>query len=276
MRKGHSMTTRFNRILMAALVCAAASAHAEPFVYLDRFNEVKTINNDLWMENEITRVVLNKSLYFGLGVAGLTTQDLGTRIATQSLTVANSAAVTEIAADVTVDFVDAPASCGDSRAVGYAKLRMGGSFFNVGTTLPNNATGDVMAQVVISRLGNSVDPVGVMNVTGEVNQCKNINCLTYTTLGSVDLGKAEQGLPIGRLTMIWDQPTKSFVFQRKASGPKLAVYYTVPDSSMAGRPAKTFSVRNSSPNCADSMPALVTKITSKIDNVAVNEGAGPQ
>ena len=267
---------RFAPAIGAALVFANGAAHAEPFSFYDKFNELKTINNDLWMENEVTRVILNKQLLFGMGVAGGITSDLGNKISTQAITFANSVVVTQIATDMTIDFVDAPASCGDSRFVSYAKLKIGGAFFNIGTPTPNSSTGDIVGQIVLTRLGNSPDAPGVVNVAGEVLQCKNSNCLSYTTLGTVDLGQAEMLKPVGRLYLSWDQASKSFIFQRTANGPKLAWTYTLPDTSAPGKPSKTFSIRNAVPNCADSSPPLVTKITARIDNVAVNEGAAPE
>jgi len=171
---------------------AAGAARAEPLASYDKFNTLATLDGDLWMENEISRLVLNKQMVLGLGVAGNTDADKGLHHKSQSLTLRASDLVTAMAADVRVDTVEVPA-CEANRAVGYTWLRMGGAFFNVGSPLRASGEGDVVAWVTVSRDSNSTDAEGVLSVTGSVNQCRNASCMGHDTLGSVDLGKAQVG-----------------------------------------------------------------------------------
>lgn len=256
---------------LATLATVPAAHAAEPFSYLDRFNEIGYLNADLWMENEVTRLVLNKQLYLGLGTAGSNLTDTGYRAASQFLSVAHPDPITAMAADVTVDFVQAPA-CDSSKVVSSTMLRMGGSFFNVGTATPKSMVGDVVGWITVARDSLSAAAEGQMTLVGSVAQCKTANCSSYTVLGSVDLGTANRGTK-DKLILSHDAAAKTFMFQRNLGGTKQYLSYTVNNSGAPGVADKRFTVANKAANCSSADPRLTTKMVTRIDNVQVNESA---
>lgn len=152
-------------------------------------------------------------------------------------------------------------------------MTMGGGFFNVGTPVAKSSVGDVQAWVRFERRGDAATPDGTASVEGQVVQCRNKLCNLYTTLGSTSLGTLALGEK-DKFHIIWDRSVKTFGFRRGLRGITQTVSYTVPDSLAATRPTKYFGIRNAAPSCA-SEGRMVTKIVTRIDNVAVNEGALP-
>jgi hypothetical protein len=253
-------------------ISPCAMAQTEPFAFVDQFNQVEPLNGDLWMGSEITRLVMNKQLYLGLGTTGGVDKDTGLKLGAQSLALAESQSVTALAADVAMHYLWVP-GCGANRSVAYGQMTLGGGFFNVGTPVVNSAVGDVQAWVRFERRSDATTAEGTASAEGLVVQCRNKLCNLYTTLGSVSLGTLAVGEK-DKFHIIWDKAAKSFGFRRGLRGVTQAVTYTVPDSLAATRPAKYFGIRNAAAHCA-SEGRLVTKTVTRIDNVAVNESALP-
>jgi hypothetical protein len=251
--------------LALASLTIAGAASAETFVRYDEFNTLTTIDNLLWQENETVRFVRNGELHFGLGTAGANDLDTGTHTGIQTLKLTAPQSVIGLASDIEVDYLATPA-CAANPAVGFAKLRLGGSFFNVGTPTPGDSTGDVFAWITIGRSSNSTAADGEMVVMGSVILCKSNGCQSQQTLGTVDLGHFNRTTR-ERFKLALNRHTKTFEFQR-AGGERVGVTYTVPDKAAPGLDSKAFNVANATPNCAGGSP-LVTKIVARLDNVSV-------
>lgn len=92
----------------AALVTPPVAAQTEPFAYIDQFNQVEPLNGDLWMSSEITRLVMNRQLYLGLGTTAGVDKDTGLKLGAQSLALAESQSITALAADVAMHHLWVP------------------------------------------------------------------------------------------------------------------------------------------------------------------------
>lgn len=262
-------TTLFSLAAASTLLAHGMARAAEPMVRYDSF-KAAGINADRWLELDSARSVSAGALHLGKTTLGGVAADTGYAFDAQTLSFADPLAVTAMAADVVVDVAGATA-CTANPAVGSAKLRIGGGFFNTATPTPGSAVGDVVAQIVVGRASNSADGAGELRVTGSVLKCLSADCANQKAIGApVDLGLLSTGSKT-RLSVQLDRGIKAFVFQRDAGSPVL-VAYTDSDSAEAGLPAKTFSVRNVAPHCASGNRTMA-QLIGRIDNVSVNKGA---
>jgi hypothetical protein len=155
-----------------------------------------------------------------------------------------------LSAIITVTTIGPLDSCPGSTAVSNSRARVIGAFFNVrpGGPVLGDQTGDVLAQAYLRRYGNSLDPAGVLQVTGLVTQCNNADCSSSTTLSSVTLGTTNVNTA-ETLRIDWNQKKKLFNFTRGSNAAVPASYGSLSDTVAPARPFNNVSIRTEVANC---------------------------
>jgi hypothetical protein len=264
------MTARHLLVAASGLACLSA-ADARSMQEYDTFSDT-LLDGSRWVEldQQTLRTVEAGRALLGRRSFGNAGSDAGTVFEVTSLSFTQPERLTTIAADVVIETADTTA-CATNPVPASAKLRLGGAFFNNGTPVDGNATGDVVAQVTWTRASDSTDGAGVLRLAGTVLRCLNADCSNATALGgSSDMGTVNTGAK-HRITLRWDAGAKAFSFRRD-NGLPLIVNYTDSDTAAPGRAGKAFSVRNLAPNCA-SGPRGTVLMKTRIDNVSVNADA---
>ena len=259
-------------VLALHLGLAAAPAQAlEPFRIYDRFTD-RTLDPARWPESERIRVIRGGQLQLMQRTYGLNSSDAGVLFSNWHNNLANPQAVTSIKARITVSALES-GTCPSNPAVGDARARIIGGFFNTGVPVPGSQINDVIAQLRLIRTSTSADPPGVLRVQGLVSICTTADCNGATTLGNiVDLGTTTVGTPT-TVQIQWDKPGKTFHFARDALTPG-TVAYSESDASPPSVAFKQLSTRVIVPSC-QSGPRVGNLVDALFDNVFVNQSAAP-
>ena len=255
------------------LVLAAAPAQAiEPFRIYDRFTD-KSIDPTRWSDNEKVREIKSGAMRLMQRTYGLGNSDVGFTPTNWSTNLnPNPQNITAIKATITVTALEAIA-CPSNPAVGDARARIIGGFFNTGTPTPGSQLNDSIAQVRLLRFSNSTDPAGLLRVQGLLSICTSADCNNSATVGNVvDLGTVMVGTPV-TVSLQWDKPGKTFYFSREG-GPTGTVAYAESDASPPGVLFRQVSTRVNVPTC-QSAPRVSSMVDALFDNVFVNRSAAP-
>ena len=254
------------------LLAAATPAQAlEPFRIYDRFTD-RPIDPARWQDNEKIRVIKGGEMQLMQRTWGLGTSDSLLTPTNWSSNFQAPQNITAIKARVTVSALETTA-CPSNPAVGDARARLIGGFFNTGTPTPGSQLNDMIAQLRLVRLSNSTDPAGLLRVQGVVSLCTSADCNSATTIGNiVDLGTVMVGTPT-TVQMQWDKPGKTFHFARDGATPG-TVAYAESDANPPGVTFRQLSTRVNVPSC-HSAPRVSAVVDALFDNVFVNQSAAP-
>jgi hypothetical protein len=265
---------RFILLALAFPVVLAAAAPAqalEPLHVYDRFAD-KTIDPSRWQDNEKIRVIRGGRMQLMQRTWGLGTSDALLTPTNWHSNLQAPQNVTALKARITVSALETTA-CPSNPAVGEARARLIGGFFNTGTPTPGSQLNDVIAQVRLTRTSNSPDPAGVLRVQGVVALCLSPDCNSVVTIGNVvDLGTAMIGTPT-TVQMQWDKPSKTFYFARDGATTG-TVAYAESDANPPGVNFRQLSTRVNVPSC-QSAPRVSGLVDALFDNVLVNQSAVP-
>ena len=260
-------------VVLAATLPVVFSAHAlEPFKSYETFSATP-LNPARWADGERARSIKNGQLNLMQRSWPLDSADTGTFSINFNENLSDPSAVTALKAKMTVNALEV-SSCSANPAVGQSRARIIGSFFNIGSPVPESQVGDVLAQVRLIRLSNSVDAPGVLRVQGLVVACTSADCGTSSNIGStVDLGTVNVGTA-APVQIQWDQPAKRFKFSRDAAAFSGNVAYTQTDASPPSVPFKQLSTRLDLPSC-QSVARTSGMMDSSFDLISVNNSAAP-
>lgn len=263
-------------LLLALSVPLALSAlpvqAVEPFKIYDRFTD-KTIDPTRWSDNEKIREIKGGAMHLMQRTYGLGNSDVGlTPTNWQSSLNSNPQNITAIKATITVSALETNA-CPSNPAVGDARARLIGGFFNTGAPTPGSQLNDAIAQVRLFRASNSTDPAGQLRVQGILSICTSADCNNAVTVGNiVDLGTVMVGTPT-TVSLQWDKPGKTFYFSRDGVGTG-TVAYAESDAAVPGVLFRQASTRVNVPSC-QSAPRVSAVVDALFDNVFVNRSAAP-
>ena len=281
-------------VLIVILIGISAQAQVEPLVLYENFNATsKILDPEKWCGSESytaadrgvesARQIKKEPTYGYMGlnilnrVYGDTGSDSGVSTVYNRVIFRNGENVNSIKATVQVKKVQAT-GCTANLSETKAQARIGGFFFNTGPRTADNATNDVWATIYVGRSSNSTDPSNVLEITGEVHHCTNINCYTGTLIGTQDLGTVKLGKKV-TLRITWDPQNDRFIFQ-KGKDPEVYITYdtaTYPESFSPGASYggfKRLDVGDFVANCTG-LPRTMGFMDVYFENVYVNESAAP-
>lgn len=258
---------------MAMALAAPLASHAlEPFVLYDNFTN-GPLDPDRWgYLTNYSRAVQAKQLRLtgtAFGATDSNTSFTGSTFSSPLVAAAPGAPLQEIRANITVNSISAT-GCAANTTATQARARLWGSFFNVGTPVAGNFTGDVIAQISLRRLSNAVDAPNVVHAVGAVDQCLDSGCNATSSIGSIDLGTAVTGQSV-KLQLQWDKANNRFLYKKDADAAQ-PLAYTVSDAAPPGNPAKHVAARFLIANCTTA-PRPTGAIDASFDNIYVNQSA---
>jgi hypothetical protein len=244
-----------------------ALSHAAKVPLYDDFSG-DGIDRSKWTETESARYVGEKGqLFLARYLLGGTSSDTGVTPESWSLNQVNPAAPKVWQADITMNDLYVGDICAANPTPSRSAARIIAAYFNIrpGGPLPNDRTGDVLAQIRAQRFSNSVDAPGVLQVSGVVSACSNADCSSSTTIGAVQpLGTVSVGSKL-TATISWDKAGNTFSFQRDLGTP-MSVTYTDADNVAPSVPFNNVSIRNEAANCL-SGPRVKVGSAALFDNV---------
>ncbi|MBT9594987.1 MAG: hypothetical protein IV094_03220 [Vitreoscilla sp.] len=253
--------------LIAASLPLAALA-AKPPLY-DDFSGAE-IERSRWFETEAWRYTSGGTLHMGRWLYGGTAADSGLVLESFNTTISNNAAPKAFAATIKVTDIATNEGCSFNPSPSQSRARLIAAYFNVrpGGPVPNDQTGDVIAQIRLIRASNSVDPAGVLQVDGTLVECTNANCSNGNTLAFADLGTVATGTPV-TAQIEWSKANNLFRFIRDKTQIVDATY-TAGDGTSPAVPFVNLSLRNEAANCF-SAQRTKTGIAAEFDNVRITQ-----
>ena len=262
------LTLAFPLVLAAAVPAQAL----EPFKIYDRFTD-RAIDPARWSDNEKIREIRGGAMRLMQRTYGLGNSDVGATPTNWHSNIAPvSTNMTAIKATITVTALETNA-CPSNPAVGDARARIIGSFFNTVATTGGSQLNDAIAQVRLFRASNSADPAGQLRVQGILSICTTADCNGATTVGNiVDLGTVMVGTPT-TVAIQWDKPGKTFHFSREGVGTG-TVAYADSDDFFPSLLFRQVSTRVVVPAC-QSAPRVSGLVDALFDNVLLNRSAAP-
>jgi hypothetical protein len=244
------MNTHSVRIVLAILGPLASAQAATKLPLYDDFSAAD-LNRTKWIETEAARYVNEKGrLVLQRQLFGGTASDAGANVENFVLNVAAPTQARSLKATITVTAVKQDESCAANATVGSSYARLIATYFNVrpGGPLPGDRTGDVGAQVRLSRASNSTDAAGVLRVQGVPFVCTNADCSASAIYASVaDLGQIQVGTALVA-QLNWDKKNNRFQFIRDKL-PPVDVSYSDDDNAAPVLSQNTLGLRNIVPNC---------------------------
>lgn len=269
------MKVPIRAIALALGVWAASgpAAAAEPYVMYDKFQGT-ALDPARWLDSERSRTVGSNSLRMAQRDWGSTASDAGNSAFSWSESLSRGGPATQLRAMMRIDAIDMTA-CAANASPSWARGRIMGVFFNSGNRSAGSNIGDVFAQMQAVRYSNSADPVGVLQVQGQVYMCTASDCNSSTQIGTTaSLGTVNVGTWI-TLQIEWDRVNKQFVFVRDKGAQTASVSYAgFDDSADPGSIFKSVGTRTNPANCA-SGPRPYAFVDARFDNVQVNVSAKP-
>lgn len=263
-----------NRHLIAAAcagILAGPVGAQEAYFGYDAF-PAPQISFDKWLFGERTRQIVGGSLIMFQRDYGDQASDSGTRRSIWPIDLRNPQPVRQLRASVMMTQYDV-VGCAHNGSPTNVQARVIGKFFNVGSPVEGDETGDVIALARLIRRSNDAAGPGVIAVQGLAVQCTNADCTASSVLGSVqDLGTVALNTFV-RLAIEWDPAVKTFYFQRD-SQPKASVTYAVDDVNPPGLRFQRLDTRTETANCLSGVQTTAT-VGAKFDAVQVNLSAMP-
>ena len=252
--------------MVGATLALAGAAQAAKVPIYDDFSG-QGIDRTKWFDTEQGRFIDGKQLRLGRYIYGGTSSDAGVVQDTYGENLLNTTVPSALSADILVDDITWLEGCLANAIPARASARLIASFFNgrPGGPVPGDRTGDVLAQVRLTRTSNTSLPVGQMQAQGVLSRCSQADCNAADTIGVVDFGSVALNTVVnGRVD--WIRKTKTFRFT--VGGVVKDVAYT---DSHGNAPVASFtqvSVRTEAPNCL-SGPKTKAGLAAFFDNVRV-------
>jgi hypothetical protein len=256
--------------IWAVLIGAAATAQAAKLPLYDNFGSGE-LDRVKWNETEAWRGVEDGRARLGRWVFGGNAGDTGVLLENWNLAVAGGSAPKGFQAKVTVTDISVDEQCAANPAASWPRARIIASYFNVrpGGPLPNDRTGDILAQIVVGRTSTSADPEGVLRVEGSLVECTVADCNSNTIVRqSVPLGTVMLGSPVV-VRMDWSKSGNVFRFSRDGGTPVDAPYVDA-DGTSSSLPFANMAVRNQVPNCL-SGPRVKAGLAAQFDDVRYSQ-----
>jgi len=263
------MKTQNIALMATVLATVAGSAAAATVPLYDDFSSKKGIDNTKWIQTAEERVIDSKQLLLGRRLLGGTAADAGVTAETFSLSLVDSAPPKAMSADITPlsDGSDVP-GCAANPTPSFSRARLMAAYFNaLKSPVPNDRTGDVLAQVRVGRMSDSVDVPNVLAVEGNIVQCTNADCSGTALLASANFGTTTTGTKLNA-RVDWLKSSKTFRFTVDSLPPQ-DLAYAVSQSSPPMGPFVQVAIRNEAANCL-SGPRVRTGFEARFDNVRVS------
>lgn len=257
-------------LIAAAMLAAVAVAQAAKLPLYDNFGGDE-LDRAKWVETEAWRGVEDGRARLGRWVFGGTSADTGVVLESWNLNVANGNAPKGFQAKITVTDVSTNEVCAANSATTLSRARIIASYFNVrpGGPLPNDRTGDILAQIIVGRASNSTDPDGVLRVEGNLVECTVADCNSGTIIRqSVPLGTVALGSPVV-VRIDWSKSGNVFRFSRDGGTPVDAPYADN-DGTSSSLPFANLGVRNQVPHC-QSGPRVKAGLAAEFDDVRYSQ-----
>jgi len=256
-------------LLLASLGLLGTAQAATKLPLYDDF-ATPGIDRAKWFDTEADRTLNGKGrLTLGRYVLGGTASDSGANVENFVLNVAAPTQARSLKATIIVTAVKQDESCAANATIGSSYARLIATYFNIrpGGPVPGDRTGDVGAQVRLSRASNSTDTAGVLRVQGVPFVCTNADCSTSTVYASMaDLGQVQVGTAL-TAQLNWDKRNNKFQFIRDTLTP-VDVPYSDDDSAAPVLLQNTLGLRNIVPNCHSGLQ-VKAGIEALFDNVGI-------
>jgi hypothetical protein len=235
--------------IAATLAATSTLCHGAKLPLYDNFGGAE-IDRTRWNETEAWRFLEDGRAKLGRWLLGGTAGDTGITLENWSLNVRGGNAPKGFQAKITVTEIDAGETCAANPATTWPRARLIASYFNVrpGGPLPNDRTGDILAQIFVGRTSDSTDAPGVLRVEGNVVECTSVDCNSGSIVRhTVPLGTVAVGTPV-TARIDWTRSANTFSFRRDGATP-VSVSYTDADGTPSSLPFAHIALRNQVPNC---------------------------
>jgi hypothetical protein len=177
-----------------------------------------------------------------------------------------------IRATVLVKKFEETACATNTKGVTEPRVRIGGFFFNTGTSVPGDATNDIQAFIIVGRPTDATDlAADELKIYARVNLCNDAECDNSTEIGGQDIGTVRVNKKV-KLRITWDQASNRFVFQ-KGKAAEVSINYAVPVGSGPGTlngGNKRLEVHLLIPNCT-SAPRPLASLEAFFDDVMIEQ-----
>jgi hypothetical protein len=255
-------------LIAATLLGASALCQAAKLPLYDNFGGGE-IDRTKWNETEAWRHVEGGKAKLGRWMYGGTGADTGMLFDSWNLSMAGGNAPKGLQATIKVTEMAAN-GCAFNTSPSRSRARIIATYFNVrpGGPLPNDRTGDILAQILVGRASDSSDPENVLRVEGYLNECTTSDCNGGVDRASVPLGTVMLGDPI-TVRIDWSKSANLFRFSRDGGTP-VDVSYTDADGTSSSLPFANLSLRNWAANCI-SGPRVKTGLAAEFDDVRYNQ-----
>lgn len=249
----------------ALLACLGAQAARLPLY--DDFS-APGIDRNKWIDGEAWRYVSNGKLRMGRWIFGGTASDTGVTAESYGLNATSAAPPKGISATIKVTDLSINEGCAANPSPSRPRARIIAAYFNVrpGGPVPGDRTGDVLAQLQLSRASNSTDADGILRVAGFVTECDNPDCSASTILYSADLGQTSVNSAV-TAQIDWDRKNNLFRFTRDKTT-SVDVPYTEADSSGPSLAFANVSLRTDAANCTAGR--VKAGLSAEFDNVSLS------
>ena len=249
------------------------AARGRKSVYYDTFNQkwldpAKWLANDpqCWGTLECVREIQDGHLRLALRAFGAADSDAGDQWAESGLYFVDPNNVATITADVTVRHFDGfgcPTNL-DTPWIPDTQVRMGGNFFNTGTSDPAD---DVLAVLILRT-----DIQNPRNVTVAIWIGSGRGQIAYTEGGSYTTGT------LLTATFAWDKANHQFVALVKAKGDtgpgvQVVLPYSESDTALPSNPYKNLNAFVEALNCTSGKSSA--RVEAFFDNAIINEPVPP-
>lgn len=190
----------FASIVFMMMIFFAGNNPAHALSLYDDFSS-SMLNTDKWLSREFIREISGGKFVSKVGANGSRVKN------DQYFNFTNSGPITYIEADATLISVDGEYDSSDPDKFSFPSARLFGYFYNDGTGQTNSYLGEVNAIVRIgSRRGQLVAYWEVVKYTSATDYSM------YNVLGSGDFPLTINLGQTYKLSLKWDQPTKTFTF----------------------------------------------------------------
>lgn len=252
----------------SAALLACLSAQAAKLPVYDNFSATG-IDRTKWVDAEAWRYVSNGKLLMGRWIFGGTASDTGVTAESYSLNATSSAPPKGLSATIKVTDISTNEGCAANTSPSRPRARIIAAYFNVrpGGPIQGDRTGDVLAQLQLSRASNSTDAAGVLRVGGFVTECNNADCSSSTTLYSADLGVTNVGTMV-TAQVDWDKKNHLFRFTRDKTT-SVETPYTQVDTVGPSLAFANVSLRTDAANCTAGR--VKAGLSAEFDNVLLSQ-----
>lgn len=183
----------------------------------------------------------------------------------------NDGSLKTIRATVLVKKFEATACATNTKSVTEPRVRIGGFFFNTGTSVPGDATNDIQAFIIVGKPSDATDlAADELKIYARVHLCNDAECDNSTEIGGQDIGTVNVNKK-AKLRITWDQTNNRFVFQKGKTGAEVSIPYAVPVGSGPGTlngGNKRLEVHLLIPNCTSS-PRPLASLEAFFDDIMI-------